>query len=55
MVSGKKSATLLKVTLLHVCFSSFLNCTNGTKSRNVSDICQLEDELSSIKFTSIIL
>ena len=24
---------LLKVTLLHGCFSRFLNCTNGTKSR----------------------
>ena len=28
------SATLLKLTLLHECFSRFLNCTNGTKSRN---------------------
>ena len=27
------SATLLKVTLLHGCFSRFLNCTNGAKSR----------------------
>ena len=27
-------ATLLKLTLLHECFSRFLNCTNGTKSRN---------------------
>ena len=26
-------ATLLKVTLLHGCFSRFLNCMNGTKSR----------------------
>ena len=26
---------LLKVTLLRRCFSRFLNCTNGTKSRNV--------------------
>ena len=25
---------LLKVALLHGCFSRFLNCTNGTKSRN---------------------
>ena len=24
------------VTLLHECFSRFLNCTNGTKSRNAS-------------------
>ena len=28
--------TLLKVTLLHVCFSHILSCTNGTKSRNTS-------------------
>ena len=27
-------ATLLKVTLLHGCFSRFLSCTNVTKSRN---------------------
>ena len=27
-----------KVTLLHGCFSHFLNCTNGTKSRNASHI-----------------
>ena len=27
---------LLKVTLLHGCFSRFLNCTNGTKSRKTS-------------------
>ena len=29
-------ATLLKVTLLHGCFSRFLNCTNGTKLRKTS-------------------
>ena len=29
-------ATLLKVALLHGCFSRFLNCTNGTKSRKAS-------------------
>ena len=28
--------TLLKVTLLHGCFSRFLNCTNGTKLRKTS-------------------
>ena len=28
-----KPATLPKVALLHGCFSRFLNCTNGTKSR----------------------
>ena len=33
-----KPATLLKVTLLHGCFSRFLNCTNGTISRNPSNI-----------------
>ena len=27
-------ATLLKVTFLHGCFSRFLKCANGTKSRN---------------------
>ena len=29
-----KPASLLKVTLLYGCFSRFLNCANGTKSRN---------------------
>ena len=29
-----KPANLLKLTLLYGCFSRFLNCTNGTKSRN---------------------
>ena len=31
-------ATLLKVTLLHGCYSRFLNCTNGTKLRKASHI-----------------
>ena len=31
-----KPATLLKLTLLHGCFSRFLNCANGTKTRNAS-------------------
>ena len=31
-------ATLLKLTLLHGCFSRFSNCTNSTKSRNASHI-----------------
>ena len=31
--------TLLKVTLLHGCFSRFLNCANGTKLRKASQIC----------------
>ena len=29
---------VLKVTLLHGCFSHFLNCTNGTKLRNASHV-----------------
>ena len=33
--------TLLKLTLLHGCFSRFLNCTNGTKSRNAPHISNL--------------
>ena len=33
-----KPATLLKVTLLHCCFSRFLNCTNGTRSRKTSHL-----------------
>ena len=31
-----KSATLLKVALISGCFSCFLNCRNGTKSRKTS-------------------
>ena len=38
----KLQATLLKVTLLIGCFSRFLNCTNGTKSRNASHIKNLK-------------
>ena len=37
-VAGLKSATLLNLTLLHGCFSRFLNCTNGTKLRNASHL-----------------
>ena len=37
-VVGQKPATLLKVALLHGCFSRFLSCTNGTKSRKTSYI-----------------
>ena len=35
-----KPATLLKVTLLHTRFPRFLNCANGTKSRNASHMIQ---------------
>ena len=31
-----KPATFLKLSLLHECFSRFLNCTNGTNSRETS-------------------
>ena len=31
-------ATSLKVTVLHGCFSHFINCINGTKSRNAPQI-----------------
>ena len=37
-----KPATLQKVTLFHGYFSRFLNCTNGTKSRNASHITSCE-------------
>ena len=33
-----KPSILLKVTLFRWCFSRFLNCTNGTKSRKASHI-----------------
>ena len=33
-----KPAILIKVTLLHGCFSRFLNCTNGNNSRKSSHI-----------------
>ena len=33
-----KAATLLKVTLLHGCFSGFLNRKNGIKSRNAPQL-----------------
>ena len=36
---------LLKLTFLHGCYSRFLNCTNGTKSRNASHIWILSKRL----------
>ena len=48
-VTGLKPATLLKLTLLHGCFSSFLNCTNGTKSRNTSQMLDLWLILNTIR------
>ena len=46
----KKPATLLKLALLHGCFSRFLNCTNGTKSRKASHIFQLLSSVSLLYF-----
>ena len=38
-VTGFKRVTLMKLRLLHSeCFSRFLNCTNGTKSRSAPHI-----------------
>ena len=36
-----RSVNFSKLTLLHVCFSRFLNCTNVTKSRNAPHIISL--------------
>ena len=35
---SKVTGFLVKATLLHGCFSRFLNCTNGTKSHNTSQM-----------------
>ena len=40
-------ATLLKVRLFHGCFSRFLNCTNGTKSRKASQFQALSVDSNS--------
>ena len=45
-----KPATLLNLTLLHGCFSRFLNCTNATKSRNASHILRNYFTLTLISF-----
>ena len=42
-VAGLKPATLLKLTLVHGCFPRFLNCTNGTISRNTPHVISLFD------------
>ena len=44
----KKSATLLKVTLLHGCFSRFLYCTNATKSRKTSHMKKVMTDRKSL-------
>ena len=53
-VAGLQPATLLKATILNEFFSRFLNCTNGAKSRNVSQMqsrntaCSYLDEINGI-------
>ena len=37
-VTVSSACNFTKVTLLHGCFSRFLNCTNGTKSRKAPHI-----------------
>ena len=39
--------TLLKLALLHGCFSRFLNCANGTESRNASHFTDTDDSQDS--------
>ena len=56
-----KPAPLLRVKLLHGCFSYFLNCTNGTKSRitpqpqakNVLDKININVELRSLRVKNL--
>ena len=38
LVCSLQPATLVKLTLLHGCFSRFSDCTNGTKLRNAPHI-----------------
>ena len=45
----KPPATLLKVTPLHGCFSRFLICINGTKSRKASHIILFISALIKVK------
>ena len=40
-VKNTHGRVLIKLTLLHGCFSRFWNCTNGTKSHNASHIQDL--------------
>ena len=49
-----KPATLLKLTLLHGCFSRFLNCTNANKSRNAPHIYG-NNILETLYFKTIIV
>ena len=50
------SKVAVKLTLLHGCFSRFLNCANGTKSRNASHIkLRLEGSLQTFLKTQTFL
>ena len=52
---------LLKLTLLHGCFSRFLNCTNGTKSCNAPHMLWIftyvpnywECDVNNLKFSKL--
>ena len=55
LLSVVQPATLLKLTLLHGCFSRFLNCTNVTKSSNAPHLYLPFDNSSCCGNTSAIL
>ena len=46
------AVTLLKVTLLHWCFSRFLNCKNGTKSQKTSQKFALGQKIKTFGLLS---
>ena len=43
MNTSRLQPATLKFTLFHGCFSRFLHCTNGTKSRNAPHIVFLSN------------
>ena len=47
-VAGLKPATLLKLTLLHRCFSGFLNFKNGAKSNNASHMSKIIESVVTV-------
>ena len=51
----KKPGTLLKVTLPYRSFPHFLNCTDGTKSRNASHTCIKKLRLFNFLYTDMYL
>ena len=54
-VNFSKVAGLLKLTLLHRCFSRFLNCANATKSRNASHIYVQNCALHLLYFCTLLV